>query len=100
MRRGAELQADQGAHLFEPQASLCVTPLEASTAGCPKRSEGTQAPGSPFFGLPYFGEAKKGKSPAAATERHQDLAKCVLVLSKNKLGIGRLRGQSPNFPSR
>ena len=28
--------------------------------------------GSPFFGLPYFGEAKKGKSPAAATERHQD----------------------------
>ena len=24
---------------------------------------------------PYFGEAKKGKSPAAATERHQDSAK-------------------------
>ena len=24
--------------------------------------------------FPYFGEAKKGKSPAAATERHRDLA--------------------------
>ena len=30
--------------------------------------------GSPFFGLPYFGEAKKGESPAAATERHQVLS--------------------------
>ena len=56
-------------------ASLCVTPLEASTAGCPQRSGGTQTPGSPFFSLGFFGEAKKSKSPAAATERHQDSAK-------------------------
>ena len=33
--RAAQRQADQGRHLFEPQASLCLTPLEASTAGCP-----------------------------------------------------------------
>ena len=26
-----------------------------------------------FFGLPYFGEAKKGESPAAATERHRNV---------------------------
>ena len=51
------------------EASLSGTPLEASTAGCPQRSGGTQTVGSPFFGLPYFGEAKKGESPAAATER-------------------------------
>ena len=56
------------------EASASGTPLEASTAGCPQRSGGTQTAGSPFFGLPYFGEAKKGESPAAATERHQDLA--------------------------
>jgi hypothetical protein len=57
------------------EASSSSTPLGASTAGCPQRSGGTQAPGSPFFGLPYFGEAKKGESPAAATERHQASAK-------------------------
>ena len=35
-------------------------------------AKGTQAPGSPFFSLGFFGEAKKSKSPAAATERHQN----------------------------
>ena len=54
---------------------MCVTPLEASTAGCPQRSGGTQTVGSPFFCLLFFGEAKKSESPAAATERHQDSAK-------------------------
>ena len=53
------------------EASSSLTPLEASTAGCPQRSGGTQAPGSPFFCLLFFGEAKKSESPAAATERHR-----------------------------
>ena len=47
-------------------ASLSETPLGASTAGCPKRSAGTQAVGSPFFWLLFFGEAKKSASPAGA----------------------------------
>ena len=56
-------------------ASLHETPAGRSTAGCPQRSGGTQTVGSPFFCLLFFGEAKKSKSPAAATERHQDSAK-------------------------
>ena len=62
-------------------ASLCVTPLEASTAGCPQRSGGTQTPGSPFFSLGFFGETKKSKSPAAATKRHRNAAKSTGVES-------------------
>jgi hypothetical protein len=49
MRRGAQVQADQGSRLSEPKASSSETPLEPSTAGCPQRSEGTQQPGSPFL---------------------------------------------------
>jgi hypothetical protein len=49
------------------EASLCLTPLLASTAGCPQRSVGTQTIGSPFFSLGFFGEAKKSKSPAGAS---------------------------------
>ena len=48
------------------EASLCQTPPGLSTAGCPKRSAGTQTVGSPFFSLGFFGEAKKSKSPAGA----------------------------------
>ena len=49
--------------------------------------------GSPFFGLPYFGEAKKGESPAAATERHRNFAERMLTRSEKKsesgvLGVG------------
>ena len=62
-------------------ASLCVTPLEASTVGCPQRSGGTQTPGSPFFSLGFFGETKKSKSPAAATKRHRHAAKSTGVES-------------------
>ncbi len=48
--------------LFEPQASLHMTPLGLSTASCPQRSEGTQTVGSPFFCLLFFGDAKKSES--------------------------------------
>ena len=54
------------------EASLHETPTEASTAGCPQRSGGTQTPGSPFLCLLSFGEAKESRSPAAATERHRN----------------------------
>jgi hypothetical protein len=68
---------------------LHETPAGPSTAGCPQRSEGTQAPGSPSLCLLSLGEARESESPAAATERHRNQAKCELVRSKNKLGIGR-----------
>ena len=90
---------DQGPRLSEPQASSSGTPLEASTAGCPRQSGGTQTVGSPFFCLLFFGEAKKSESPAAATERHQDSEKCALVRSKDKFRIGRFWGRSTNSPS-
>ena len=48
------------------EASSSETPLDASTAGCPQRSEGTQRVGSPFFWVRFFGEAKKSTSPAGA----------------------------------
>ena len=57
--RGAQTQTDQGSRLFEPQASLRETPAESSTAGCPKRSAGTQTAGRLSFG--YFSLAKQRK---------------------------------------
>ena len=62
MRRGAEDQTDQGKNLFE-RSELFLTPAGPSTAGCPQRSAGTQEPGSPFFCLLFFGEAKKSELP-------------------------------------
>ena len=98
-------------------ASSSGTPAGPSTAGCPQRSGGTQTVGSPFFSLGFFGESKKSKSPAAATERHQDLAMNAVIESRRRLrqaqperegergteagttfGIGRFRGRSTNSP--
>ena len=69
LRRGAERPADKGLRLFErlQSASLSKTPLDASTAGCPQRSEGTQPAGSLFCGDLFFGETKKSASPAGAS---------------------------------
>ncbi|MGB3067715.1 MAG: hypothetical protein WBC18_04185, partial [Ottowia sp.] len=36
----------------------------SSTAGCPQRSVGTRQVGSPFLGLPSFGDAKEGDCTA------------------------------------
>ena len=62
-------------------ASSSGTPAGLSTGRCPQRSAGSQTPGSPFFSLGFFGEAKKSKSPAAATERHPNAAKSTMVES-------------------
>ena len=72
-------------------ASSSGTPAGLSTARCPQRSGGTQTPGSPFFCLLFFGEAKKSESPAAATERHRNLSKYALL--DQTRGFDRL---SPN----
>ena len=40
-----------------------------SIAGCPKRSEGTRAVGSPFFCLLFFGDAKKRRCAAGRISR-------------------------------
>jgi hypothetical protein len=69
--RAAQRQADQGERLSEPRASSSSTPPAASSAGNPKGPDF----GSPFFSLGFFGEAKKSKSPAAATERHRNSSK-------------------------
>jgi hypothetical protein len=50
---------DQGRALFEPQASLRGPPHSWRSAGCPKRSVGTQTAGRLFFG--YFLLAKQKK---------------------------------------
>ncbi len=73
MRRGAEVQTDQGKNLFE-RSELFLTPAGPSTAGCPQRSGGTQEPGSPFLCLLSFGEAKEselhaGQPPASRTQQ-------------------------------
>ena len=68
------------------EASSSSTPLEASTGRCPQRSGGTQTPGSPFLLLTLLlAKQKKSESPAAATERHQDLAKNAVIESRRRL---------------
>jgi hypothetical protein len=57
-----------GLALFE-RSEFSQTPLEASTAGCPQRSVGTQTVGSPFLGLLSFGEAKESDCAAGRTSR-------------------------------
>ncbi len=57
--RGAQRQADQGSRLSEPKASSSETPLASSTAGCPKRSAGTQTAGRLFFGDFLLAKQKK-----------------------------------------
>ena len=100
-------------------ASASGTPAGLSTGGCPERSGGTQAVGSPFLLLTLLlAKQKKSESPAAATERHQvsstnptDRKKQGFGrLSRNgceapheeqkrKLRCGRFEGQSTNSPS-
>jgi hypothetical protein len=63
MRRGAEVQTDQGKNLFE-RSELFLTPAGPSTAGCPQRSGGTQQPGSPFLLLTFLlAKQKKSELP-------------------------------------
>jgi hypothetical protein len=54
-RRGKRIRA--GTCLSE--ASLCQTPLDSSTAGCPQRSVGTQTAGRLFFGDFLLAKQKK-----------------------------------------
>jgi hypothetical protein len=51
------------------------------SAPAEQRKESRSDPdfGSPFFSLGFFGETKKCKSPAAATERHRNSYKNQLI---------------------
>src|SRR6186713_2539854 len=95
MRRGAEGQTDQGKNLFE-RSELFLTPAGPSTAGCPQRSGGTQQPGSPFFCLLFFGEAKKSELPPG-NPGQQNSAKPTPVGQTKKLSTyrQRLQAQAP-----
>jgi len=82
--RGAQRQADQGSRcLSEAQRSeFSETPLGSSTAGCPKRSGGTQTAGRLSFG--YFSLAKQrkvprppGRVPASTLSREQRPITCL-----------------------
>ncbi len=64
LRRGAQRFADKGSQLFE-RSEFCETPRNASTAGCPQRSGGSQTVGSPFFAY-FLWRDKESKSPAGA----------------------------------
>jgi len=61
--RGAQRQADQGSRCLSEarRSEFSETPLGSSTAGCPKRSVGTQTAGRLSFG--YFSLAKQRKVP-------------------------------------
>ena len=68
LRRGAQRFADQGSQLFE-RSEFCETPRNASTAGCPQRSGGSQTVGRLFFGYFLLAKQKKvtrppGRDPA------------------------------------
>jgi hypothetical protein len=61
-------------------ASLSETPLDASTAGCPKRSAGTQTVGSPSFAF-FSWRRKKRRCAAGRTSRHPPLAQACNPIS-------------------
>ncbi len=61
MRRGAQVQTDQGSRLFEPKASSSETPAGPSTAGCPRSASegGRRQQGRLFFGDFLLARQKK-----------------------------------------
>ena len=71
MRRGAELQVDQGPRLSE-RSEFELDPGWTEHRRLPV-AQRRDADSRVAFSFAYFafGEAKKGKSPAAATERHR-----------------------------
>ena len=78
---------------------LCTAAKLASDPNNP-----TQEPGSPFFSLGFFGEAKKSKSPAAATERHRNVSTRQLQFTSKLSGRATRKrkrafsGSEPKFP--
>ena len=71
--RAAQMEAGSGPQLFE-RSEFCGPPPESSSAGCPKRSVGTQTAGRLSFA--YFSLAKQRKvSSRRATPGQQLSAK-------------------------
>jgi hypothetical protein len=73
LRRGAQRFADKGSQLFE-RSEFCETPRNASTAGCPQRSCGSQTVGRLFFGYFLLAKQKKvtrppGRDPANSLKK-------------------------------
>jgi hypothetical protein len=66
LRRGAERFADKGSPLSE-RSEFGRDPAKREHRRLPRSAaKGSQTVGSPFFCLPFFGEAKKSRSPAGA----------------------------------
>ena len=66
MRRGAQGQTDQDGRLSE-RSEFEPGPGWTEHRRLPRsEAQGTQTAGSPFFWVLFFGDAKKGASPAGA----------------------------------
>jgi len=76
--RAAQMEAGSGPQLFE-RSEFCGPPPESSSAGCPKRSVGTQTAGRLFFGDFLLAKQKKvtsrrvtpGQPPSAENPKAQ-----------------------------
>ncbi len=81
LRRGAEVQPDQGERLSEPKASSSSTPAGPSTAGCPRSvSEGgRRQQGRLFFAYFLLARQKKVSSRRATPGLFEALAKRALA---------------------
>jgi hypothetical protein len=67
VRRAAQGSAERAGRMFEPAGRVCGTPALREQRRLPRcAAPGSQTPGSPFFCLLFFGEAKKSEAPAGA----------------------------------
>jgi len=98
MRRGAQVQTDQGSRLSEPKASSSETPAGPSTAGCPRSASegGRRQQGRLFFAYFLLAKQKKVSSRRATpglVANHRSFDK----LSSN--GVPWAAGANPGQPA-
>ena len=70
-RRVAQGRAEIEAQMFEPAGRVSALPALAEQRSVPCAQRRDDAPGSPFFWVLCFGEAKKSTSPAGARPGRQ-----------------------------
>jgi hypothetical protein len=80
-RRVAQQAAEKEAQMFEALAEFLRFPPIESNEACRKRQRRDDAPGSPFFWVLCFGEAKKRTSAAGPRPGKHPIKQC---LSKSK----------------
>ena len=88
---------DQGPRLSEALAEFERDPGWAEHRKVPAAKRRVADTRSPFLCLLSFGEAKESRSPAAATERHRNRAKRVLVQWAKEIRIRTCSSAEPKF---